>query len=168
MTTITTTATSPMSATEALDSLKGLATDGLMSAAIRTYSREELESMTRDMLAAVENLAKCAQAAIGAGHLAQPSPTAFDAETEPLRIGDHVTDLDENETGIVIAVDAHGDPAVAWPTWYGDTMVRESVLLEAWSRLPLKEKNRAKAIASLKRRGILPGHQNAAHAPENA
>ena len=164
----TTTAIAPMTAAEALDTLKGLATDGMMSAAILSYDRRELEALTNNMLAAVESLAKCAQAAISAGHLAQPSPTAFDAETEPLRIGDHVTDLDESETGIVIAVDTHGDPAVAWPTWYGDTMVRGSVLLEAWSRLPLKEKNRAKAIASLERRGIPPGHQNAAHVPENA
>ncbi len=164
----TTTAITPMTATEALDTLKGMATDGLMSTALLTYSREELESFTRDMLAAAESLAKCAQVAIGAGHLAQPSPAAFDPETELLRIGDHVTDLDECETGIVIAVDAHGDPAVAWSNWYGDTMVRESVLLEAWSRRPLKEKNRAKAIAALERQGILPGHQNAAHAPENA
>jgi hypothetical protein len=34
-------------------------------------------------------------------------------------------------------------------------MIRESVRLETWSRLPLKEKNRAKAVASLVRRGIL-------------
>lgn len=155
MTTITTTAIAPMTAAEALDTLKGLATDGMMSAAIINYDRRELEALTSNMLAAVESLAKSAQAAIGAGHLAQPSPSAFDAETESLRIGDHVSDLDSSETGIVIAVNAEGDPAVAWRTWFGDTMIRESVLLEAWSRLPLKEKNRAKATASLVRRGIL-------------
>ena len=155
MTTITTTAISPMTAAEALDTLKGMATDGMMSAAIINYSREELEALTSNMLAAVESLAKSAQAAIGAEHLAQPSPAAFDAETEPLRIGDHVSDLDSSETGIVIAVNAEGAPAVAWKTWFGDTMIRESVRLETWSRLPLKEKNRAKAAASLVRRGIL-------------
>ena len=155
MTTITTTAISPMTAAEALDTLKGLATDGMMSAAIINYSREELEALTSNMLAAVESLAKCAQAAIGAEHLAQPSPSAFDAETEPLRIGDHVSDLDSSETGIVIAVNAAGDPAVAWKNWYGDTMIRASVRLEAWSRLPLAEKNKAKAAAWLVRRGIL-------------
>lgn len=153
--TITTTAIPQMTAAEALDTLKGLATDGMMSAAIINYSREELEALTGNMLAAVESLAKSAQAAIGPGHLAQPSPAAFDPETEPLRIGDHVSDLDESETGIVIAVNAAGDPAVAWKGWYGDTMVRSSVRLEAWSRLPLKEKNRAKAAASLVRLGIL-------------
>ncbi len=153
MTTITTIA--PMTATEALDTLKGLATDGMMSAAIINYDRRELEALASNMLAAVESLAKSAQAAISAGHLAQPSPTAFDSETEPLRIGDHVSDLDESETGIVIAVNAAGDPAVAWTGWFGDTMVRSSVRLEAWSRLPLAEKNKAKATASLVRRGIL-------------
>lgn len=153
MTTITTIA--PMTATEALDTLKGLAADGMMSAAIINYDRRELEALASNMLAAVESLTKSAQAAIGAGHLAQPSPTAFDAETEPLRIGDHVSDLDESETGIVIAVNAAGDPAVAWTGWFGDTMVRSSVRLEAWSRLPLAEKNKAKATASLVRRGIL-------------
>jgi len=162
MTTITTTAIAPMTAAEALDTLNGLATDGLMSAAIINYDRRELEALTINMLAAVESLAKSAQAAIGAGHLAQPSPTAFDAETEPLRIGDHVTDLDDSETGIVIAVNAEGDPAVAWKNWYGDTMVRSSVRLEAWSRLPLKEKNKAKAAASLVRRGSLSGLKAAA------
>ncbi len=151
----TTTAIAPMTAAEALDTLNGLATDGLMSAAIINYDRRELEALTINMLAAVESLAKSAQAAIGAGHLAQPSPSAYDPETEPLRIGDHVSDLDESETGIVIAVNAEGAPAVAWKGWYGDTMIRESVRLEAWSRLPLKEKNRAKAAASLVRRGIL-------------
>ena len=151
----TTTAISPMTAAEALDTLKGMATDGMMSAAILNYSHKELEALTINMLAAVESLAKSAQAAIGAGHLAQPTSTAFDAETEPLRIGDHVSDLDSSETGIVIAVNAAGDPAVAWNNWYGDTMIRASVRLEAWSRLPLKEKNRAKATASLVRRGVL-------------
>ena len=151
----TTTAISPMTAAEALDTLKGMATDGMMSAAILNYSHKELEALTINMLAAVESLAKSAQAAIGAGHLAQPTSTAFDAETEPLRIGDQVSDLDESETGIVTAVNAEGDPAVAWNNWYGDTMIRASVRLEAWSRLPLKEKNRAKATASLVRRGVL-------------
>ncbi len=155
MTTITTTAVPPMTAAEAIETLKGLATDGMMSAAIVNYDRRELEALTSNMLAAVESLAKSAQAAIGAEHLAQPSPAAFDAETEPLRIGDHVSDLDSSETGIVIAVNAEGAPAVAWKTWFGDTMIRESVRLETWSRLPLKEKNRAKAAASLVRRGIL-------------
>ena len=158
----TTTAIAPMTAAEALDTLKGLATDGMMSAAIINYSRKELEALTNNMLAAVESLAKSAQAAIGAGRLEQPSPSAFDAETEPLRIGDHVSDLDESETGIVVAVNAEGDPAVAWKGWYGDTMIRASVRLEAWSRLPLAEKNRAKAAASLVRRGILPGLKAAA------
>ncbi len=155
MTPITTTAIPPMTATEALDALKGMATDGMMSAAIINYDRRELEALTSNMLAAVESLAKSAQAAISAGHLAQPSPSAFDAETEPLRIGDHVSDLDSSETGIVIAINAAGDPAVARKNWYGDTMIRASVRLEAWSRLPLAEKNRAKAAASLVRRGIL-------------
>ncbi len=158
----TTTAISPMTAAEALDTLKGLATDGMMSAAILNYDRRELEALTTNLLAAVESLAKRAQAAIGAGHLAQPSPTAFDPETEPLRIGDHVSDLDSSETGIVIAVNAAGDPAVAWKNWYGDTMIRASVRLEAWSRLPLAEKNKAKAAAWLVRRGSLPGLKAAA------
>ncbi|MBP8265208.1 MAG: hypothetical protein KAX47_01555 [Zoogloea sp.] len=154
--------TPKMTATEALAILNNLATEGMICAAIVNYDRDELEAFARNMLATVEILAKRTQTDICAEHLEQPSTTDFDPKIEPLRIGDHVSDLDESETGIVIAVNATGSPSVAWKNWHGDTMLRSSVRLEAWSRLPPAERKLARARAWLERPGNEPDHQAAA------